>query len=64
MLKSVPKNLPGLYSSTMILLIMARLLRGVVVHAGPAPDSPELLREVLISLVTQIGDVLFPAINS
>lgn len=63
MLKSVPKNLPGLYSSTMILLIMARLLRGVVVHAGPVPDSPELLREVLISLVTQIGDVLFPAIN-
>lgn len=47
----------------MTLPIMARLLRGVGVHVGPVPDSAELLREVLISLVTQISDVFFPAIN-
>lgn len=34
MLKSVLKNLPGLYPSTMTLHIMARLLRGVGVHGG------------------------------
>lgn len=63
MLKSVLKNLPGLYPSTMTLPIMARLLRGVGVHGGPVPDSPQILREILISLVTQISEVLFPAIT-
>lgn len=49
MLKSVPKNLPGYIQ---VLPIMARLLRGVGVQGGPVPDSPQILRGVLISLVT------------